>query len=71
MIYSCKAVIFLFCFILFYVTVNIFGNGAAYFTFSVMVVSLSGCWAAMCVLNKKRETWNKNVPANVDPRTSL
>lgn len=34
-----------------------FGNGAAYCTLTnpTVVISLSGCWAAVCALNKKRE----------------
>lgn len=58
--------------ILIYVTVNIFGNGAAYCTLTnpTVVISLSGCWAATCALNKKREARDKNLPARW-PRTSV
>lgn len=31
----------------------------------------SGCWAAVCALNKKRETMNNSLPAHVAPRTSM
>ena len=48
-----------------------FGNGAAYCTLTnpTVVISLSGCWAAVCALNKKREVRNY-LPAR-RPGTSM